>query len=56
MQTRFTLTGRGRAALYLRRLVIDFAVDWFDYRRLEGDSATPFLDAGVQRQPGGGPQ
>ena len=55
MQTRFTLTGRGRAAVF-RRLVIDFAVDWFDYRRLEGDSATPFLDAGVQRQPGGGPQ
>lgn len=55
MPTRLTLTGRGRAALF-RTLVIDFAVDWFDYRRLEGDPATPFPDAGVQRQPGGGPQ
>jgi hypothetical protein len=55
MPTRLTLTGRGRAALF-RTLVIDFAVDWFDYRRLEGDSATPFPDARVQRQPGSGPQ
>jgi hypothetical protein len=55
MPTELTLKGRGRAAVF-RTLVVDFAVDWFDYRRLEGDSATPFLDSRVQRQPGGGPQ
>lgn len=26
--------GEGRALLYLRRLTIDFALDWFDYRRV----------------------
>ena len=56
MPTQLTLKGRGRAALFLRSLVIDYAVDWFDYRRLEGDSPTPFPDAGVQREAGGGPQ
>ena len=55
MPTRLTLNGRGRAAVF-RTLVVDFVVDWFDYHRLEGDSATPFLDSRVQRQPGGGPQ
>lgn len=55
MPTRLTLKGRGRAAV-VRTLVIDFAVDWFDYRRLEDDSGTPFPDARVQRQPGGRPQ
>jgi len=49
MPTRIALSGRGRAAMF-RTLVLDFEVDWFDYRRLEGDSATPFLDSGVQRQ------
>lgn len=56
MPTQLTLKGRGRAALFLRRLVIDFASVWFDYRRLEGDSVTPFRDARVQREAGGGPQ
>ena len=56
MPSRLTLKGRGRAALFLRSLVVDYAVDWFDYRRLEGDSPTPFPDAGVQREAGGGPQ
>lgn len=56
MPTQLTLKGRGRAALFLRSLVIDYAIDWFDYRRLEGDSATPFLDARVEREAGGGPQ
>ncbi len=56
MPTQLTLTGRGRAVLFLRGLVIDFSVDWFDYRRLEGDSATPFPDARVEREAGGGPQ
>lgn len=55
MPTQLTLKGRGRAAV-VRTLVIDFTVDWFNYQRLEGDSATPFPDARVQRQPGGGPQ
>lgn len=55
MPTKLTLKGRGRAAVF-RTLAIDFAIDWFEYRRLEGDSATPFPDARVQRQPGGGPQ
>jgi hypothetical protein len=55
MPTRIALNGRGRAAVF-RTLVLDFAIDWFDYRRLAGDSATPFLDSGVQREPGGGPQ
>ena len=56
MPTQLTLKGRGRAALFLRSLVLDYAIDWFDYRRLEGDSATPFLDARVEREAGGGPQ
>ncbi len=55
MPTRLTLKGQGRAALF-RTLVIDFTIDWFDYRRLGEDSALPFPDARVQRQPGGGPQ
>jgi len=55
MPTRIALSGRGRAAV-LRTLVLDFAVDWFDYRRLGGNSATPFLDSGVQRESGRSPQ
>lgn len=43
MPTELRLTGRGRAAL-VRRLVIDYVVEWFDYRRLPGDSPAPFLD------------
>ena len=54
MPARLTLNGRGRAAVF-RTLVVDFVVDWFDYHRLEGDSASPFLDSRVQRQPAGGP-
>jgi hypothetical protein len=45
MPTGLTLKGRGRAAL-VRRLVIDFAIDWFDYRRLPENSETPFLERG----------
>ena len=41
MPTQLTLKGRGRAAV-VRTLVIDFAVDWFDYRRMEGDWTHPF--------------
>lgn len=43
MPTELRLKGEGRAALF-RRLVIDYAVEWFDYRRLPDGSATPFLD------------
>ena len=55
MPTELKLSGRGRAAIF-RRLVVDFAVQWFDYRRLSGTSLTPFLDAGVQGQSGSRPQ
>ena len=55
MPMRITIRGRGRAVVF-RAMIIDFAADWFDNHRLEGDSATPFLDSRVQRQPGGGPQ
>jgi hypothetical protein len=43
MPTRLTMNGRGRAALF-RRFAIDLVNEWFDYRRLSGESATPFLD------------
>ena len=55
MPTQVTLSGRGRAAV-VRTLALDFVVDWFDYRRLEGDSTTPFLDSGVQGKSDSGPQ
>jgi hypothetical protein len=55
MPTQLTLKGSGRAAVF-RTLVIDFAIDWFDYRRLDADSPMRYPDAGVQRKPGGGPQ
>lgn len=48
MPTELRLSGRGRVAL-VRRLVVDYAIDWFDYRRLKGDSQTPFLDAQSSR-------
>ena len=44
MPTELTLNGRGRAAL-LRRLVIDYSLQWFDYRRLPGNSLAPFVDS-----------
>jgi hypothetical protein len=55
LPTQLTLKGRGRAAVF-RPLVIDFKADWFDYRRLEGGSLTPFPDARVQRESGRRPQ
>jgi hypothetical protein len=54
MPTKLTLNGRGRAMLF-RSLVVDYAVEWFDYRRLPAESLTPFLDPGVQGQSGGRP-
>ena len=56
MPTQLTLKGRGRAALFLRSLVVDFAINWFDYERLEGESATPFLDTRLEREAGAGPE
>ena len=55
MPTSLKLTGRGRAALF-RRLVINYSVEWFDYRRLPGESLAPFLDAGIDRETGARPQ
>ena len=55
MPTRIAISGRGRAAIF-RTLVLDFELEWFDYRRLTGDSATPFLDSRVQRQSSSSPQ
>jgi hypothetical protein len=56
MPTELRLNGRGRAAFGLRRLVIDYVVEWFDYRRLPFESAAPFLDPRIQSQTGGRPQ
>lgn len=55
MPSQITLKGQGRAALFLRSLVFDYSVVWFDYRRLEGDSAMSFPDAWVEREAGSGP-
>jgi hypothetical protein len=55
LPTQLTIKGRGRAAVF-RTLVLDFTADWFDYRRLEGQSLTPFPNARIQGQPGGRPQ
>jgi hypothetical protein len=55
MPTELKLTGRGRAVLF-RALVVDYVIEWFDYRRLPEESLTPFLDARVHRQTGSRPQ
>ena len=55
LPTQLTIKGRGRAAVF-RALVLDFTADWYDYRRLEGDSPTPFPDARVQGEAGRRPQ
>ena len=49
MPTRLTMKGQGRA-LMVRRLVIDFAIDWFDYERLPFESLAPFVDPRIQGQ------
>ena len=49
MPTRLTMKGRGRA-LMVRRLVIDFAIDWFDYDRLPFESLAPFVDPRIHGQ------
>jgi hypothetical protein len=55
MPTSLTLSGRGRAVVF-RRLVVDFAIEWFAYRRLPDELLAPFLDARVHRQARTGPQ
>jgi hypothetical protein len=55
LPTQLTIKGRGRAAVF-RALVLDFTADWFSYRRLEGDSLTPFPDTRIQGQSGSRPQ
>jgi hypothetical protein len=55
LPTQLTIKGRGRAAIF-RTLVLDFKADWYDYRRLDGSSPTPFTDARVQGEAGGRPQ
>jgi hypothetical protein len=55
MPIELRLKGRGRVVV-LRALVVDFAVEWFDYRRLDEDSPLPFPDSGVHSQPGSRPQ
>ena len=34
MPTELTLSGRGRAAL-VRRLVVDYSIEWFDYTLMD---------------------
>ena len=55
MPTELTLAGNGRAVLF-RKLVVDYAIQWFDYRRLPQESLTPFLDAGVHGEASRRPQ
>jgi hypothetical protein len=55
MPTELTLAGQGRAILF-RKLVVDYAIEWFDYRRLPEESLTPFLDARVHSEAGRRPQ
>ena len=55
MPTELTLSGRGRAVLF-RTLVVDYAIEWFDYRRLSHESLAPFLDTRVHSQSRGRPE
>ena len=55
MPTALTLAGEGRAVLF-RKLVVDYAIEWFDYRRLPRESLTPFLDTGVHGEASRRPQ
>jgi hypothetical protein len=55
MPTELTMSGRGRAVLF-RTLVVDYAIEWFDYRRLPAESLASFLDSRVHSQSGGRPQ
>ena len=34
LPTSIRFNGEGRALLYLRKLTINFSIDWFDYRKV----------------------
>jgi hypothetical protein len=55
MPTELTMKGSGRAVI-VRKLVIDFVIQWSDYNRLPVESLAPFVDPRIQRQSGGSPQ
>jgi hypothetical protein len=55
MPTALTLTGVGRAVVF-RKLVVDYEIEWFDYRRLPHESLTPFLDARIHGEASRRPQ
>jgi hypothetical protein len=55
MPTALTLTGQGRAVVF-RKLVVDYEVEWFDYRRLPHESLTPFLDSRIHGEASRRPQ
>jgi hypothetical protein len=55
MPTALTLTGEGRAIVF-RKLVVDYEIEWFDYRRLPHESLTPFLDARIHGEASRRPQ
>jgi hypothetical protein len=55
MPTALTLTGKGRAVVF-RKLVVDYEIEWFDYRRLPHESLTPFLDARIHGEASRRPQ
>ena len=44
MPTKLTLSGRGRAAL-VRRLVVDYSIEWFDYARMDAPFTLPVSDS-----------
>jgi hypothetical protein len=55
MPTALTLTGQGRAVVF-RKLVVDYEIEWFDYRRLPHESLTPFLDSRIHGEASRRPQ
>jgi hypothetical protein len=55
MPTALTLAGEGRAIVF-RKLVVDYEIEWFDYRRLPHESLTPFLDARIHGEASRRPQ
>jgi hypothetical protein len=55
MPTALTLNGQGRAVVF-RKLVVDYEIEWFDYRRLPHESLTPFLDARIHGEASRRPQ
>jgi hypothetical protein len=48
MPTRVTFTGEGRALL-VRRLKIDYLVEWFDYRKMTPGASVGGFHPGVKQ-------